>query len=63
MFKKLTIIIVTSLLLSFNANAGSDGQLELTKEVEQITDYKNKDCFEMKNAFKNAHILALNTPT
>ncbi len=49
MFKKLTIIIVATVLLSFNANAGSDGQLELTKEVEQITDYKNKDCFEKLN--------------
>ena len=49
MFKKLTIVIVTSFLLYFNANAGSDGQIELTKESEQITEYKNKDCFEKLN--------------
>ena len=49
MFKKLTIIIVASFLLYFNANAGSDGQLELKKNVKQTTEYKNKDCFEKLN--------------
>ena len=46
MLKKLTITILCILLFSFNANAGSDGQLTLneknqTKEI--------KDCFEKLN--------------
>ncbi len=46
MFKKLAIIIFSTFLLSWNANAGSDGDLKLknenqTKEV--------KDCFEKLN--------------
>ncbi len=49
MFKKLTIIIVASFLLSFSAYAGSDGKLELKKESEQISDNKTKDCFEKLN--------------
>ena len=46
MFKKLAIIVVSTFLLSWSANAGSDGDLKLknenqTKEV--------KDCFEKLN--------------
>ena len=46
MLKKLTITILCILLLSLNANAGSDGELTLneknqTKEI--------KDCFEKLN--------------
>ena len=46
MLKKLTIIVVSTFLLSWSANAGSDGDLKLknqnqTKEV--------KDCFEKLN--------------
>ena len=46
MFKKLAIIVFSTFLLSWSANAGSDGDLKLknenqTKEV--------KDCFEKLN--------------
>jgi len=45
MLKKLTIIIIYILLLAFNANAGSDGELALSKdEPKEI-----KDCFEKLN--------------
>ncbi len=46
MLKKLTILILTIFLLAFNANAGSDGELELNnkEETKQI-----KDCFEKLN--------------
>tara|TARA_B100001121_G_scaffold143960_1_gene125924 strand:+ start:778 stop:1575 length:798 start_codon:yes stop_codon:yes gene_type:complete len=45
MFKKLIIIIITSFLLAFNANAGSDGDLNLNKNEQK----KIKDCFEKIN--------------
>ena len=45
MFRKLVIIIVSLFLLAYNANAGSDGQLNLeTKQIE-----RSKDCFEKLN--------------
>ena len=46
MLKKLTILILTIFLSAFNANAGSDGELELNnkEETKQI-----KDCFEKLN--------------
>jgi phospholipid-binding lipoprotein MlaA len=45
MLKKLTITIIYILLLAFNANAGSDGELALNKdEPKEI-----KDCFEKLN--------------
>ena len=46
MIKKLAIIIITTFLIAFNANAGSDGDLALKKadKPEQI-----KDCFEKLN--------------
>ena len=45
MLKKLTISIICILLLAFNANAGSDGELTLNKdEPKEI-----KDCFEKLN--------------
>ena len=48
MFRKLAIIIVTSILLSFSANAGSDGELSLKESSSKdITD--TKDCFEKLN--------------
>ena len=48
MFRKLAIIIVTSILLSFSANAGSDGELSL-KENSSKDITKTKDCFEKLN--------------
>ena len=45
MFKKLTITIIYILLLAFNANAGSDGELTLKKDQPQ----EIKDCFEKLN--------------
>tara|TARA_Y100000996_G_C22477595_1_gene624828 strand:- start:338 stop:1144 length:807 start_codon:yes stop_codon:yes gene_type:complete len=48
MLRKLAIIIVTAILLSVSANAGSDGELALkknsTKDIKEI-----KDCFEKLN--------------
>jgi len=45
MFKKITVIIITTLALTFNVNAGSDGNLILKKnEPSEI-----KDCFEKIN--------------
>ena len=45
MLKKLTITLFSIFLLAFNANAGSDGEILLSKEKpEQI-----KDCFENLN--------------
>ena len=46
MLKKLTIILISIFLLSFNANAGSDGYLKSNKvnETKEI-----KDCFEKLN--------------
>ena len=45
MFKKLTITFIYILLLTFNANAGSDGELALKKGQPQ----EIKDCFEKLN--------------
>jgi phospholipid-binding lipoprotein MlaA len=45
MLKKLTTTIICILLLAFNANAGSDGDLALKKDQPQET----KDCFEKLN--------------
>ena len=45
MLKKLTITIISVLLLAFNANAGSDGELLLNKNQPE----KIKDCFEKLN--------------
>ena len=45
MLKKLTITIIYILLLAFNANAGSDGELALKKDQPE----KIKDCFENLN--------------
>ena len=45
MFKKLAIILLSIFLLTFNANAGSDGEIDLNQG--QSTDVK--DCFEKLN--------------
>ena len=45
MFKKLTIILITTLTLTFNVNAGTDGQLLLSKNDPS----KVEDCFEGLN--------------
>ena len=45
MMRKLTIAIIYVLLLAFNANAGSDGELALNKSKPK----KIKDCFEKLN--------------
>ena len=48
MLRKLAIIVVTAILLSANANAGSDGELALKKNSSK--DIKEtKDCFEKLN--------------
>ena len=48
MFRKLALIIITAILLSVNANAGSDGELILKKNSSK--DIENtKDCFEKLN--------------
>ena len=45
MLKKLIITIISIFLLTFNANAGSDGDLVLSKNQPRET----KDCFENLN--------------
>jgi len=45
MLKKLTVTIICIFLLTFNANAGSDGELALKKDQPQ----EIKDCFEKLN--------------
>ncbi len=45
MFRKLLIIVSTLLLITFNANAGSDGELILKKNQPSEV----KDCFEKLN--------------
>ena len=45
MFKNLILTIITISLVSFNAYAGSDGELTLSKEQPE----KIKDCFEKLN--------------
>ena len=45
MFKKFIFAIITILLLAFNANAGSDGDLVLKKNQPAEV----KDCFEKLN--------------
>ena len=45
MFKKLAITLLSIFLLTFNANAGSDGEINLNQD--QSTDVK--DCFEKLN--------------
>ncbi len=48
MLRKLAIIIVTAILLSVSANAGSDGELSLKKSSSK-TIKETKDCFEKLN--------------
>ena len=45
MSKKLLFIIITTILISFNANAGSDGEIALKQEQPK----EIKDCFEKVN--------------
>ena len=45
MFKKISIILITTLALTFNVNAGSDGDLILNKNKPSEV----KDCFENIN--------------
>ena len=45
MFKKITLTFIYIILLAFNANAGSDGELTLKKDQPQ----EIKDCFEKLN--------------
>ena len=45
MFKKLIIIIISTLLMTINVNAGSDGELVLNKNKPSEV----KDCFETLN--------------
>ncbi len=39
--KKISLILITTFLLAFNANAGSDGELNLREQPKKV-----KDCFE-----------------
>ena len=48
MLRKLAIIIVTAILLSVSANAGSDGELSLKKSSSKNIN-ETKDCFEKLN--------------
>ena len=48
MLRKLAIIFITSILLTVNANAGSDGELNLEKNLSKDIK-KTKDCFEKLN--------------
>ena len=48
MLKKLAIIIITAILLSVSANAGSDGELTLKKNSSKDVK-ETKDCFEKLN--------------
>ena len=45
MLRKLTVAVICILLLAFNANAGSDGELVIKKNQPE----KIKDCFEKLN--------------
>ena len=45
MLRKITIILISLFFLTINANAGSDGNLELEKKQQEQT----KDCFEKLN--------------
>ena len=47
MLKKLTIILFSLFLIAFNANAGSDGELDLKKNKSEAQN--TKDCFEKLN--------------
>ena len=47
MLKKLTIILFSLSLIAFNANAGSDGELDLNNKKSEVQD--TKDCFEKLN--------------
>ena len=49
MLKKLLIIIFPLILLSLNANAGSDGELKLKKDLNQSSSNETRDCFEKLN--------------
>ena len=44
MFKKLAIIIISSFLFVFNANAGSDGELLLKEKQTKKIKNNNKFC-------------------
>ena len=47
MLKKLSILLLSLFLITFNANAGSDGELALNKNKSEAQD--TKDCFEKLN--------------
>ncbi|WP_440672803.1 MlaA family lipoprotein [Candidatus Pelagibacter sp. HIMB1715] len=47
MFKKLTILLFYLFLITFNANAGSDGELTLNQNNSETQ--KTRDCFEKLN--------------
>ncbi len=49
MFRKLVFILLSLIILSLNANAGSDGELVLKKNLNQKNVDKTKDCFEKIN--------------
>ena len=54
MFKKLLIILITTLALTLNVNAGSDNELILSKNKPSEVN----DCFEGFNSFvKNYSIV------
>jgi phospholipid-binding lipoprotein MlaA len=47
MLKKITILLFSLCLITFNANAGSDGELTLNQNKSETQ--KTKDCFEKLN--------------
>ena len=49
MLKKLTIILITTVLLSVSAHSASDGNLELNKNQSKESTKETKDCFEKLN--------------
>ena len=49
MFRKLLIVLVSLIVLSLNANAGSDGKLVLKDNSEKNEPKKINDCFEKLN--------------
>ena len=49
MFRKLVFILVSLIILSLSANAGSDCELTLKKNLNQKNVDKTKDCFEKIN--------------
>ena len=46
MFKKISVILITTLALTLNVSAGTDGDIQLSEKNDPS---KVKDCFEKVN--------------